>query len=51
MGPTGRSSPWPVILLVSVKYTIPDVVTGMIGVILLAAAFLTSVVVNRRTRT
>lgn len=40
-----------VILLVSVKYTIPDVVTGMIGVILLAAAFLTSVAVNRRTRT
>lgn len=37
-----------VILLISVKYTIPDVVTGLIGLFLIAAAFLTSVVVNRR---
>lgn len=39
-----------VILLVSVnpKYELPEVVTGMIGVVLIGAAFLTSVVRNRR---
>lgn len=40
-----------VILLVSVKYTLPDVVTGLIGLVLIAAAFFTSVVVNRRSPT
>ena len=38
-----------VILLISVKYTLPDVVTGLLGLVLIAAAFFTSVVVNRRT--
>ncbi len=37
-----------VILLVSVRYTLPDVVTGLIGLVLIAASFLTSVLENRR---
>ncbi len=37
-----------VILLISVRYTIPDVATGLIGVVLIAAAFATSVVRNRK---
>ncbi|MDQ6839321.1 MAG: DUF475 domain-containing protein [Actinomycetota bacterium] len=37
-----------VILLLSVRYTLPDVVTGLIGVALIAASFLTSVLENRR---
>lgn len=37
-----------VILLVSIKYHISDIVTGLIGVVLIGAAFLTSIVRNRR---
>lgn len=37
-----------VILLVSIKYEIPEMVTGLIGVVLIGAAFLTSLVRNRK---
>ncbi|QLE71910.1 DUF475 domain-containing protein [Streptomyces rectiverticillatus] len=37
-----------VILLISIKYEIPEVVTGLIGVVLIAASFLSSVMRNRK---
>lgn len=38
------------ILLVGIKYEVPEVVTGLIGVGFILAAFLSSVVLNRRNR-
>ncbi|PWI43175.1 DUF475 domain-containing protein [Streptomyces sp. ICBB 8177] len=37
-----------VILLVTIKYEINDVITGLVGVVLIGAAYLSSVVRNRR---
>jgi hypothetical protein len=37
-----------VILLVSMKYHVPEVVTGLIGVGFILAAFLSSILLNRR---
>jgi uncharacterized protein len=39
-----------VMLFVSIEHTVPEVVTGLIGVVLIAAAFVSSVVRNRRER-
>jgi uncharacterized protein len=38
-----------VLLLITIEYDVPEVVTGLIGVGLILAAFITSVVRNRRT--
>src|SRR5262249_25106023 len=37
-----------VILLITIKYEVPEVVTGLIGVAFIAAAFVSSIVRNRR---
>lgn len=39
-----------VILIVSVRWSLPDVATGLVGIAFLAAAVVTSVVANRRGR-
>jgi hypothetical protein len=38
-----------VLLLITIKYEVPEVVTGLIGVGFIAAAFVSSVIRNRRT--
>jgi hypothetical protein len=37
-----------VILLITIEYDVPEVVTGLIGVAFIAAAFISSVIRNRR---
>jgi hypothetical protein len=37
-----------VILLITIEYEVPEVVTGLIGVAFIGAAFISSVVRNRR---